>query len=748
MKLNGSQVIAADRMAVWNALNDAEVLKRCISGCEEMNRTSPTQYDAIVKQKIGPVSATFKGEVTLSDVREGESLTLQGEGKGGVAGMAKGGAVVTLTDVEGGTLLSYDADASVAGKLAQLGSRLIDGVAQKMANGFFESFKAEVETGSGTGSTGGVSITNSANGGSAHASAAGGAAMVAAAGGAGAAATAWSSDTAQGARDSVDAHTGALHDAAAERMLNPAIGMGSGDIDMDDPEIGDIDVSSVDGGPSEGERAAAHDAGSRTMEGAGAGLGMAGAAAAAGGAIAAGSGMMDRARTGAQDAADHVGERVSAGISDAQGQIGAMGDDAAAASRAAMEGARDSVSGHMDAAGDAARGAMQDASDRTAGFDAARAAGSQGPDGAMPDVSGNLASLSGDFDPDAAVGNGRDHVGTTGDSASAGMAGAAAASAAGGAMAGASGMMDQARTGAQDAADRVGERVSAGIDDARGQVGAMGDDAAAASRTAMEGAQDSVSGHMDAAGDAARGAMQDGGDHLAATASSASSSASSAAGGTFSSASSSASAGMDQARDTTADLTGNDLTGHVDSDMQATASAAGAAPNTTLPEAGASGSGMSGAGMAAGAAAVGGIGAAVSGFAARAQDTFDDTHESVRERVIAAGGDVDEAKSWGDTKEHLGRAASETRDTAQDVYDAARARVEGDHDRASAEWNEAKTNASEAYGELKGAGEDAWTTGKGYAAEEAKAPKIGPLGQPWYLWIIGIIVLLVILWIL
>ncbi len=600
MKLSGSQMIAADRMAVWNALNDPDILKRCISGCEEMSRTSPTQYDAVVKQKIGPVSATFKGEVQLSDVREGESLTLQGEGKGGVAGMAKGGAVVTLSDAEGGTLLSYDADASVAGKLAQLGSRLIDGVAQKMVNGFFTNFRDEVESGSGTGATGGVSITNasssatsSGSAASSSASASGGAAMATAAGAAGmagAAASSYASNAMQGARDAVDAHTGALHDAAAERMLNPAIGAGSGDIDMDDPDIGDIDVSSIDGGPSE--------------------------------------------------------------------------------------------------------------SARTAEFDAARAAGSQGAESAT-DVAGTASAASASFDTDAAVGQVRDHAGTIGDSAN-----AAAAST----MAGASGLADQARDGVQNAAERVGERASAGIEDVQDQASAMADDAVAASRSAMEGARDSVS----------------------ATASGIGASASATADSMAGAAGSSAEAGMDTMRDAAAGVTG-------------------AAPDTTMPEQGGSdtsASGISGAGMAAGAAAVGGIGAAVSGLAAKAQDRFEETHDSVRERVIAAGEDVDEAKSWSDTKEHLGRAASETRDTAKDVYEAARARVDGDLDRASAEWNEAKTNASEAYGELKGAGEDAWTTGKGYAAEEAKAPKIGPLGQPWYLWIIGIIVLLVILWIL
>ncbi len=99
----------------------------------------------MVKQKVGPVKATFKGKVTLSDVAEGESYKITGEGSGGVAGFAKGGADVSLTDVEDGTELTYVAEAKVGGKIAQLGSRLIDGFARKMADSFFDNFRAEVE---------------------------------------------------------------------------------------------------------------------------------------------------------------------------------------------------------------------------------------------------------------------------------------------------------------------------------------------------------------------------------------------------------------------------------------------------------------------------------------------------------------------------------------------------------------------------------------------------------------------------
>jgi carbon monoxide dehydrogenase subunit G len=145
MELNGSRVIAADRATVWEKLNDAETLKACIPGCEELTGSPEDGFEAVVKQKVGPVKATFKGGVTLSDVVPGESYTISGEGKGGVAGFAKGGARVRLSDAEGGTELSYDVEAKVGGKLAQLGSRLIDGFARKMADQFFERFQEQVE---------------------------------------------------------------------------------------------------------------------------------------------------------------------------------------------------------------------------------------------------------------------------------------------------------------------------------------------------------------------------------------------------------------------------------------------------------------------------------------------------------------------------------------------------------------------------------------------------------------------------
>lgn len=146
MELTGSRQIAADRAAVWAGLNDPEVLKASIPGCQELTGSPEEGFTATVKQKVGPVSATFNGAVALSNVQPGESYTITGEGKGGAAGFAKGGADVKLEDAaEGGTLLTYAVKASVGGKLAQLGSRLIDGFAKKMADQFFENFQKAVE---------------------------------------------------------------------------------------------------------------------------------------------------------------------------------------------------------------------------------------------------------------------------------------------------------------------------------------------------------------------------------------------------------------------------------------------------------------------------------------------------------------------------------------------------------------------------------------------------------------------------
>ena len=140
MEMTGEYKIPAPRQKVWEALNDPEILKACIPGCQELNKESDTELSATVKSKVGPVSATFKGKVTLSDIDAPNGYKISGEGTGGVAGFAKGGAEVSLVDDGDGTLLNYTATGQVGGKLAQIGSRLIDSTAKKMANEFFGKF--------------------------------------------------------------------------------------------------------------------------------------------------------------------------------------------------------------------------------------------------------------------------------------------------------------------------------------------------------------------------------------------------------------------------------------------------------------------------------------------------------------------------------------------------------------------------------------------------------------------------------
>jgi carbon monoxide dehydrogenase subunit G len=144
MDLTGEERITAPRDVVWAALNDPEVLKQCIPGCQNLELKSPTELAATVKIKIGPVSATFNGEVTLSNINAPESYTISGEGKGGIAGFAKGGADVTLKEDGTDTILLYRANAQVGGKIAQLGARLIDSTSQKLAQQFFSDFNAAV----------------------------------------------------------------------------------------------------------------------------------------------------------------------------------------------------------------------------------------------------------------------------------------------------------------------------------------------------------------------------------------------------------------------------------------------------------------------------------------------------------------------------------------------------------------------------------------------------------------------------
>jgi len=149
MTMNGEVTLSADREKVWAALNDPEILKSCIPGCEELTRVSDTELTAKARVAVGPVKAPFTGKVILSDLDPPNGYRISGEGQGGVAGFAKGGATVRLEEADGGTRMSYDVDAQVGGKLAQLGGRLINGVAKKYADEFFARFSkavASVET--------------------------------------------------------------------------------------------------------------------------------------------------------------------------------------------------------------------------------------------------------------------------------------------------------------------------------------------------------------------------------------------------------------------------------------------------------------------------------------------------------------------------------------------------------------------------------------------------------------------------
>lgn len=145
MEMEGTRSIAADQDTVWARLNDADTLRACIPGCEELTGSPEEGFEATVKQKVGPVKATFKGGVTIEDSTPPHSYRLVGEGKGGVAGFAKGTATVTLTPTAEGTDLSYHVDAQVGGKLAQLGNRIVGGFAKSMAAKFFENFEAVAE---------------------------------------------------------------------------------------------------------------------------------------------------------------------------------------------------------------------------------------------------------------------------------------------------------------------------------------------------------------------------------------------------------------------------------------------------------------------------------------------------------------------------------------------------------------------------------------------------------------------------
>ncbi|HWB46668.1 MAG TPA: carbon monoxide dehydrogenase subunit G [Hyphomicrobiaceae bacterium] len=140
MEMTGERQIAASRDTVWAALNNPDVLKQCIPGCESLEMLSPTDMTARVKLQIGPVKANFSGKVKLSDLDPPNGYRISGEGNGGVAGYAKGGATVRLLQDGVGTLMRYDVKADVGGKLAQLGGRLIDATAKRLADEFFERF--------------------------------------------------------------------------------------------------------------------------------------------------------------------------------------------------------------------------------------------------------------------------------------------------------------------------------------------------------------------------------------------------------------------------------------------------------------------------------------------------------------------------------------------------------------------------------------------------------------------------------
>lgn len=144
MEMTGEQLIPAAQAEVWRGLNDPEVLKACISGCESIERLSDTEYTVVTTTAIGPVKAKFRGKLLLADLAPPNSYSLFFDGQGGAAGFGKGSAKVSLAAEGAGTRLSYAVKAQVGGKLAQIGSRLIDGVAKKLADDFFAAFKQKM----------------------------------------------------------------------------------------------------------------------------------------------------------------------------------------------------------------------------------------------------------------------------------------------------------------------------------------------------------------------------------------------------------------------------------------------------------------------------------------------------------------------------------------------------------------------------------------------------------------------------
>jgi len=144
MTMTGEVVLPASRDKVWAMLNDPEVLKACIPGCEQLDRISESEFQAVATIKVGPVKARWKGKVRLSDLDPPNSYRISGEGEGGAAGFARGGAKVSLSEQDSGTRLSYDVEAQIGGKLAQLGQRLINSAAKKTADDFFGKFATAV----------------------------------------------------------------------------------------------------------------------------------------------------------------------------------------------------------------------------------------------------------------------------------------------------------------------------------------------------------------------------------------------------------------------------------------------------------------------------------------------------------------------------------------------------------------------------------------------------------------------------
>lgn len=144
MEFKGRYLIPASADAVWAALNDPDILQRCIPGCDRMEKTDPTHFSASATLKIGPVKAAFRANIALANLEPPRRCTLKGEGQGGVAGFARGEAEVELTPDPGGTVLTYSAQAMIGGKLAQIGQRLIDGAAKQIADDFFARFASAV----------------------------------------------------------------------------------------------------------------------------------------------------------------------------------------------------------------------------------------------------------------------------------------------------------------------------------------------------------------------------------------------------------------------------------------------------------------------------------------------------------------------------------------------------------------------------------------------------------------------------